>query len=1121
MSDENEITKGSGSEDGTDDQVPPKKSTLNPNDFMRERRPELFSDTQVDSAPQINKEVFEYHLETLTNRKQEIEFEHFCRKLAEKEICPNLRLQTGPTGGGDSKVDSESYPVAEKIAERWWIGSPSSAAERWAFAFSAKKDWKSKVKDDVKSIWSTGRDYKLIYFISNQFAPDKVRASCEDALSKETGVPVHILDRSWIVEKVLASNKRQLETYLAALRIDNVQEEMRSRPGPRDTARLEELEELDRQIDDSSRYVGARYQLVEDFLRTALLARGLERARTEVEGRFVRAESLARDSSHNQQRLRIAYNRAWTAFVWYEDFGEFNRIYDEVEEYARASAQVHDVDLLLNLWILLLPSITNGWIEEQAAKIEARSLNLKVMLETLLADSSRPSTALQARTGLILMQNAQARDHGKFEEVEKSWCDLAEVVDESDGLVDYPVERISKLVGELGVYCDSPAFDALYDRLASAMKLRQSDGAAGISYGKRAQQKIGLEKPYEAIQWAGKAEELLAKEEYREEFTFTLILASYAYECVGLLWAARNKALAAVERTLGPLVKEGILPPLAKLAVNRLTWIEIKLGRIPHSLDAIVLARSIAPLLDLSDTQQEAYAKQLEMQELAFSIHFLNLPMKALPELTRLPGTLERLGLHYARIALLFALGHEQVLRDEGYIPQSNDSEAIQRIFEQWHDQPATEDIAPQPMLIVGKISRMKSTILGVELVVQTPNSATSFSVAESLLGALEAFLATSDEQFVLPHLERITIVISSSNQLQGVPQISFSENNSDRVEVLHPEKLDFANVCEQQAYLDWLQNSIVKISCRFLIIKDVEKWLEQVAGQERGLSRAMAFGNTLTLHKNVFGETPRIRLVDWLVRSDKSYGVLRKKKWMVKKAAGTDGTKELRKPGSASPRCEVLDKEQIKHTDRRILSPIDAPLWEKANWRATLFACASDGPPILAFAFEDGRAGESIFRAWNNQWGGKFQDDVLRIAVIRGLSKRNPAEYAITVGPNTRRMAGNEKRFTLILSRINRMSPKTSTHLENFVESYNKIGSFLLAPARINEDGQVSEMPSFQFAIAKRRLELREAWQIGENDPDIGALDEDDDPIIPRGVVDPPINEAMKQIRALREPRS
>ena len=844
-------------------------------------------------------------------------------------------------------------------------------------------------------------------------------------------------------------------------------------------------------------------------------------SRTEVEGRFERADRLARDSSHNQQQLRIAYNRAWTAFVWYEDFGDFNRIYDEVEEYARASAQVHDVDLLLNLWILLLPSITNGWIEEQAAKIEARSLNLKVMLETLLADSSRPSTALQARTGLILMQNAQARDNGKFEEVEKSWCDLAEVVDESDGLVDYPVERISKLVGELGVYCDSPAFDALYDRLASAMKLRQSDGAAGMSYGKRAQQKIGLEKPYEAIQWAGKAEELLAKEEYREEFTFTLILASYAYECVGLLWAARNKALAAVERAVGPLVKEGILPPLAKLAVNRLTWIEIKLGRIPHSLDAIVLARSIAPLLDLSDTQQEAYAKQLEMQELAFSIHFLNLPMKALPELTRLPGTLERLGLHYARIALLFTLGHEQVLRDEGYVPQSNDSEAIQRIFEQWHDQPATEDIAPQPMLIVGKISRMKSTILGVEIVVQTPNSATSFSVAESLLGALEAFLATSDEQFVLPHRERITIEISSSNQLQGVPQVNFPENDRDRVYILHPAKLKLGDVGEQQAYMDWLKHSIVEIFCRFLKIDDVEGWLEQVAGQERGFSRAIAFGNSLTIQENVFGETPRVRLADWLDSNDKSYAVLRKKHWMVNRAEGKGEPLELRRVEGGSLSAEMKDKEQLKHTDRRFYSPIDAPLWDQANWKGTLFVSFPDRPPILGIAFDDLNAGEAIFRTWKKRWGSKSRDEDLRIAFITSVSKLNPAGYLVTLGPYLRPEEEHHGKVVSYLFRINRMLPNASTNLKTFIASYNKFGRYFVVPAQFGETGNIVEMLSLKYFITKRRLEVREAWQIGENDHDICALELIEDPIIPEGVVDPPIIDALRQIRTLRNPRS
>src|SRR5688572_28990136 len=79
-----------------------------PSEFMRARHPDLFSDSSVTSLPTLPREVFEYHLETLTRRKQEAEFEHFARRLAEKEICPNLLPQSGPVGGGDSKVDSET-----------------------------------------------------------------------------------------------------------------------------------------------------------------------------------------------------------------------------------------------------------------------------------------------------------------------------------------------------------------------------------------------------------------------------------------------------------------------------------------------------------------------------------------------------------------------------------------------------------------------------------------------------------------------------------------------------------------------------------------------------------------------------------------------------------------------------------------------------------------------------------------------------------------------------------------------------------------------------------------------------------------------------------------------------
>lgn len=120
---------------------------FSPTDFMRARRPELYSDTTVIEEPVLDRNQFEFHLDTLTQRKEEIRFEHFCRRLAEKELCPNLLPQTGPTGGGDSKVDTETYPVANSISERWYEGDPERASrERWAFAFSAKKNGAPKLK---------------------------------------------------------------------------------------------------------------------------------------------------------------------------------------------------------------------------------------------------------------------------------------------------------------------------------------------------------------------------------------------------------------------------------------------------------------------------------------------------------------------------------------------------------------------------------------------------------------------------------------------------------------------------------------------------------------------------------------------------------------------------------------------------------------------------------------------------------------------------------------------------------------------------------------------------------------------------------------------------------------
>jgi hypothetical protein len=159
---------------------------------MRARRPYLFSDSEKTTEVALTSEVLSHHLDTLTNQKAEYVFEGFAVRLAEKFIAPNLRPQTGPTGGGDGKTDSETYPVSPEIAERWFVADILEASQRWAFAFSAKRDWRSKVRSDVKEIIGADRGYQHIYFVTNQYAPARQSAEVQDALAKEYGVPVTI-----------------------------------------------------------------------------------------------------------------------------------------------------------------------------------------------------------------------------------------------------------------------------------------------------------------------------------------------------------------------------------------------------------------------------------------------------------------------------------------------------------------------------------------------------------------------------------------------------------------------------------------------------------------------------------------------------------------------------------------------------------------------------------------------------------------------------------------------------------------------------------------------------------------------------------------------------------------
>ena len=944
------------------------------------------------------------------------------------------------------------------------------------------------------------------------------RLRTEDALTKKAGIPVHIVDRSWLVDRVYSHGHLQLA--ISALQIDDASAERKARLGPKDTERLADLDELNAQISDPSRYAGAQYQLIEDCVRAATLARSLDKPRHEVESRFAMADRLAQELAIPQQQLRVAYHRAWTAHWWFEDYAEFLRFYEEVERIALRSQEAQDQERLLNLNHLLVGIDERGVLPKDKTRVDDRRAALVKHLELLEADTARPNNALFARmlrTFARLTDLMRARD---LSAVGGIWTDLDAIAQESKQLGQFPFESLSSMVHEMSEMFDSPGFDSLYEVVVDIERQRISDGKAGDSFKARGLQKLKNGKPYEAIRWIGRAEELFIKDEYQHELILTLAAGSYAYKEAGLLWAARNKLLVAIERAFRMLSTKGELPLIAYRLLRRLTWIELQLGRVPHILQSIVWTQYCAHLVkfDEDDEGDDRSLEETMSMHAVFGMHFLNVPFNRLLALEQLPDTLQRLGLDLPRTAVLYALGHERRVNEEAFPNEPQTPVELHDFFEKWQDQPARQDMPTEPALNEGPRTTLRSVILGAEFVIDCPNDPASVGVAESLLGAMEAFLSTSDEKDLFPHAERTVIRLRKVKEQTTGPTFDWVEGTTGvHAEILTGERVTFDNTEALMQFTDFLCETSAMVAARCFIIRSPEKWMTRIAGDERGLARATMLGNVLAIGRNLFGGNAKVRLTDWIDADDKWYDCLRGQYWRHSTPAAMGSSPRVPvKRGEGLPPEELVDTSQRKHTERKVLSPINVPTWDQAGWGGTLYGWSGSAPPFMGLMFRNMEAASRIFAEWNARFGQADKDDDLRIAIITGVSTANPTHYAVIVGPNIDRieqMPETNKTFALV-SRVNWMSPETTKNLDGFLKEFDKYGAFYLMPVkRPDKPGEVPNLESKQYLL-KGHIHVRPAWKIGEHDSDMVALDVDEVPVIPDGVTDAPVLKAIARKR-------
>ena len=436
-----------------------------PSEIMRAKRPYLYSDSSATGAYTLSRSEFSHFLDTLTERNQHKEFEVFCRHLCERLLCPNLRTQTGPDGGGDGKVDTETYAVASEISDRWFIGDGNSGQERWGFAVSAKERWAPKIRSDVKGMIETGRTYDRIYFLTSRPVKAKKSHDEEQSLTDQYGVPVTIIDREWIIERVFANRCEDIVFEdLGAGSYDATKHVV----GPRDHDRQQRLDEIEKRLEKAGQNASDMTQSVSDTIESARLSRNLERPRLETEGRYVRAIRFATKHGNAIQILRAKYESAWSALWWFDDITGINESYEEIEDLAFSSGDASNMSKVCNLMQVLCARVLQGWETEEALNMSSRLARLKTKLEELSVEKSRPNNALYSETLLVMLGLSDINNMGNDAALEDVWRKLSDIVDRASGFGEYPADLVDEVVeGISSMAPDSSALDDLVEKLGN------------------------------------------------------------------------------------------------------------------------------------------------------------------------------------------------------------------------------------------------------------------------------------------------------------------------------------------------------------------------------------------------------------------------------------------------------------------------------------------------------------------------------------------------------------------------------------------------------------------------------------------------------------------------------
>lgn len=1042
--------------------------------YYREKRPEKFSDTVVKYEIPLTKELFEQQMDLLSTKKMQSAFENFVVAVAKRVITPNIKPQTGPDGGGDGKVDAETYRVSNDISDKWYsTEDTASGSELWAFAISCKKQWKTKVESDVEKIAGTGRGYTRALFFSNQFIKSSTRADVEKSLSGQYGIKVEIYDRLYL-ENVVFQDKC-IDLALEHLGFSDAYKKKTVVVGPNDKARQARLEEIEksilRQID------GFDTGYVDELHEACILSRGLELPRTEVEGRFHRAMRECEHHGSKQQMFLLIYDHAWTSFFWYEDIDATYNDFQKLKTFIDADCSVYRIERITNILTNLI-NVAKADLYP-AEKVKPELEYIKSILSRLESKDSKPSCVLFLRIYLCvqrLITHIQ-QDASIIDDLNS----LRPLLLKSASHLEISFESNYQIMEVLsGVIDESPEFDELVDEMADILADKRMRVEAADLRCSRALSHISKQNWTSAIRQLGFCVYAYEQEEHLEDLIKSSGYMGIALSHLNLPYSAEAYLLKSVSFLLKNFYATGVVPHLLVTVSHKLCEIELRLGRLVMYWNWYELLNVIAT--NGQYREEKSFIESCQIDDAAWACRF-SLEDLRKPFIAQLPDIFERLGMFTSSEYLKYMLGYPEDV-DESCLP------SIKKIAEssKMKAQPLIGQLLDKVNISTNGDAYQRTTVRNYTITMNYENDCETQQLVEIFLASIESFFATFENFEVLAFDSKINIQLVHTSEPSCVKPM---DSNSDYI--FNVNKTDFTDEKCWECIAMLISCLLTRNS---VTTESIETILETRQNGERLMDRVSVLQHTKLAMTNVLGNSFKYKLENWTRDTDKLYPY----------------------KGDCTDFSEFDFSNNLQSDTTIIKINEDMSLWEGADWKGCGFIHDQWGqtPPIFGLAFGNLTRGEII----TSEWKPNEREDkqLIRIYLIKGIDANNPTYYRVCIAPAFPHDEDSNQRFVATMCRKHTMTPATNENLARFEKQYKRFGGCWLMAFQITDKNEIVMPRSFEGAFKFTEVVFKEAYTIGLMDEARMAIEPDDNPFIPESHKDTaPILDVLKEMEKLK----